>query len=43
VQIAETFKLMRNLDIIVSASSNRLFFYDLLIILLGTKQITINY
>ena len=32
----------RNLDIAVSASSNRLFFYDLLIIfLLGAKRITI--
>jgi len=33
VQIAETFKLMRNLDIAVSASSNHLLFYDLLIII----------
>jgi len=33
VQIAGTFKLMRNLDIAVSALSNRLFFYDLLIII----------
>jgi len=39
VQIAETFKLMRNLDIIliVCASSNRLFFLDLLIIFVRDK------
>jgi len=34
VQIAETFKLIkRNLDIAVSASSNRLFFYNLFIVI----------
>ena len=31
----------RNLDITVSVLPNRLFFYDLLIILLGAKRITI--
>jgi len=33
VRIAETLKLMRNLDVAVSASSNRLLFYDFLIIM----------
>jgi len=33
VQIAETFKLIREILTAVSASSNRLFFYDLLIII----------
>jgi len=37
VQIAETFKLMRNLGITASASSNRLFFYDLVIIFVRGK------
>jgi len=37
VQIAKTFKLMRNLDTADSASSNRLFFYDLLIIFVTGK------
>jgi len=32
VQIAGTFKLVTNLDIALSTLSNRLFFYDLLII-----------